>query len=1183
MTSKPMWALLLLFICNSGTQAQPDNATYFPYAQQITDDNWDGGFLLASANDIGKNDKTVANNRSSIPEMLVPNQMDTLVITEIMYNPPESGQDSSEFIEIYNPMNKSLNLAGFYFSRGVSYTFGNTLIPSKGYVVICGDSLSIFNNYGFSAHEWSSGVLSNVGEDIVLKDPNGRTIDSVDYDDSSPWPVGAQGVGPSIVLCDVSSDNNLGMNWTESISFTGKTINGMQLRGSPGKLDVACGGCSVTDSSFAATYSCDSSLAGSISTLFSGIGGCDSVHTTVTIYQPSDSVILPSAAICAGDSLLIFGEWRKTAGVYHDSLHTSYGCDSIISATLLINNLDTTYKNSTTLDLAMSGVYDTTYTNINGCDSTIIHTVTYVSGGVDTLVISEIMYNPPESGTDSLEYIEIYNPNSQPMSLAGYSVSNAVTYGFGNISIPPKGHVVVCKDSVALHGQYGVSAFEWSGTLSNSGEAIVLRDSAGNILDSVFYSKTGSWPSGADGNGPSIVLCDWTLDNSQGSNWIESGTSTGIVINGSVLKGSPGALDLSCGGCLTPDSTFISMLTCDTSQAGVSTLNLINGQGCDSVVTTVVSFDPGNLKTIGDIKICEGDSTPVFGEYQNLAGSYFDTLSNANGCDSVIVVNLIVVPSVVHSVKDSICPGSGLFVGGSYQTIAGIYHDTLSTSVGCDSVVITELSIRTDPGCGVGHTKDSLVIVTIPGWTQSTEVNINEAGGYPWLGVSNLPALGTFSLSPQIGQPKPHHSIDSVEGAMVFKAGNGVTFFRTTFDLDVDTGVSVEFTSFMDDGIEIYINGFMIAREADRDVSNLSGAPHHLVIKQNGDRENGAGGDQEFDVVNNYRMDSVVHTGTNELILALRNAPQSADKGGVSFRMDIKTGEPYMPVLTGYLVSDAEWQKSTQSEAGGSSWSWGGISGLPAANSYTEEVELGQPYGWYSTEEVEASYAIKAGENVSFYRRRFSLVDSAHINVRLRSTFDENLLVYINDSLVAGNYQHGIANRALPSHDALFPAGGPVVNGNAGGDMFMQLEDVDFNQILRKGNNYVTVALQNRANDKGGFSLRLDMDKAGSPVIRKSTKGGKDAGKSKVAKLDVDFDVYPNPTDGVVNINLIESPSRDNEVMITDVNGKLLLRRSLVNPETGIMDLDISELPKGMYIVKVRSGEIFKGKPLLRF
>ena len=29
------------------------------------------------------------------------------------------------------------------------------------------------------------------------------------------------------------------------------------------------------------------------------------------------------------------------------------------------------------------------------------------------LVISEIMYNPPESGTDSLEFIEIYNNELQ--------------------------------------------------------------------------------------------------------------------------------------------------------------------------------------------------------------------------------------------------------------------------------------------------------------------------------------------------------------------------------------------------------------------------------------------------------------------------------------------------------------------------------------------------------------------------------------------------------------------------------------------------------------------------------------------------------------------------------------------------------------------------------------------------
>lgn len=1503
--------------------------------------------------------------------------IDTLVISEIMYDAPETGQDSSEFIEIYNPMSTSVNMTGFYFSEGINYTFGNLVLPAKSYVVVCGDSLSLYNNYGASAYEWN-GVLNNSGEDIVLKDANGNTLDSVFYDDSSPWPTNAGGDGPSIVLCDAGSDNNLGSNWTESTSLTGTSINGKALKGSPGAVDAACGSCPLPDSTFAVIISCDSTQVGSSSTLFSNSSNCDSVHTITSIYDagtsallatisicsgdsalifaqwqnmagfyydtttnvngcdsilvqeliinPNYSKVLSAASICSGDSLMIFGEWQSSGGIFYDTLQTQHGCDSIlsqelvvdsiinssgteticfgdsilifgnweitagvysdtsssinscdsihtvtlmvlplstgssaleicegdslliggnyygmagvyndtlagsntcdsiVSVTLTVNPLDTVYQSTTTGNPSQAGIFDTTYTNRNGCDSTVVTTVTYLPTNLDTLVITEVMYNPPEGGTDIHEYIEIYNPGVSTVDMAGYSLSDAISYTFGNVSVPSGGYVVVCKDSLALYSQFNASGYEWSGTLSNGGELILLKDAVGNTIDSVPYSRTGTWPSDADGDGPSIVLCDWTADNTIGSNWIVSASSTGNVINGNMLIGSPGTDDVACGPCPTVDSTFISLVTCDSTQQGVVVVTLTNQNGCDSIITTTTILDPGSVTQLADkmicngdstlifgmyqtlagtyyeslinkngcdstlscklivnpifssslapMSICEGDSAMIFGSYQNTAGTYYDTLKTANGCDSIVskmlainlsdtvqistttldsslagvfdtlytntegcdsvvittvvyigvpctndslIVNavtcdstsagttitsypkvdgcdsivttitiydaggvmalpdkvicdgdsvlvfgayqnlagiyydslqnrngcdsvlscivyvnpvydthssmsicsgdsllifgeyqskagiyidstqshlscdsthtiiLVIKPNTTTNVQDSICPGEGLFVGGAHQTTAGVYYDTLPAFNGCDSIIATTLSIRTDPGCAAAVIGDSVTVVTgSSGWMKSTVTNIAEAGGYPWLGVSSLPPTATFTLPAEVGQPRSWHSIDSVDGAKVFKSGNGITFFRTTFNLTIDTGVSAQFRSYMDDGLEIYINGYMVAREDDREVSNQSGLQHHLFVKQNGGYENGPGGDQEFDMVNNFRMDSLVRVGNNELIIALRNAPSSSDKGGFSFRMDIKTGQPYMPLLTGYLVSDAEWQKSTVTTIGGSSWNWPGTSSLPAGSTFAESVELGQPYGWYSTEEVEGSYAIKSEENVTYYRRRFTLIDSADINVRLRSTFDENVMIFVNDSLVAAQYQHGTPNRSLLAHDVYYSPGAAPVNGNFGGDMFMQVENVNFDQIFRKGDNHITVALQNRANDKGGFSLRMDLDKAGNPVIRKVVSK-EDDNRNSLVNLSLEFELYPNPSTGIVYINLLESPSNENEVVVCDLNGKVLVKRALIDSKSGAMGLDLGFLPKGMYMVRVRSGEAFKGKPLVRF
>jgi hypothetical protein len=157
-----------------------------------------------------------------------------IVITEIMYNPPEIGTDSLEFIEIYNNGATSVDLAGFYFAMGVDYTFGNITINSGDYIVIAVDSLAALNVYGIHAYQWTSGGLSNSGEAIVIKDQFGNLVDSVRYGNSAPWPTDPNGNGSSLELCDPSSENSDASNWSVSQKVI-TTVNGKSLRATPGE------------------------------------------------------------------------------------------------------------------------------------------------------------------------------------------------------------------------------------------------------------------------------------------------------------------------------------------------------------------------------------------------------------------------------------------------------------------------------------------------------------------------------------------------------------------------------------------------------------------------------------------------------------------------------------------------------------------------------------------------------------------------------------------------------------------------------------------------------------------------------------------------------------------------------------------------------------------------------------
>ena len=162
-------------------------------------------------------------------------QNDNVVITEIMYNPPESGTDSLEFIEFFNPGPGNIQMEGWTVI-GLEFTFPAYELPADGYVVVAVDSQAFVNNFGTSLEVFQTdeGGLNNGGETITISDANGNLIDEVTYDDEAPWPLGTDGDGASIVLCDPAEDNSIATNWQAASTEVGVEINGNMLLANPG-------------------------------------------------------------------------------------------------------------------------------------------------------------------------------------------------------------------------------------------------------------------------------------------------------------------------------------------------------------------------------------------------------------------------------------------------------------------------------------------------------------------------------------------------------------------------------------------------------------------------------------------------------------------------------------------------------------------------------------------------------------------------------------------------------------------------------------------------------------------------------------------------------------------------------------------------------------------------------------
>jgi hypothetical protein len=145
-----------------------------------------------------------------------------VIINEINYHSPDS-INPGDWIELYNRRDETIDLTGWVFKDENDehvFIFPDGLeIGANDYLVICNDITSfetVFPGVKNRTGNFNFG-LSNGGEVIRLYDRNNALIDSVHYDDTDPWPVSADGTGPTLELIGPDLNNDSAQNWTACI------------------------------------------------------------------------------------------------------------------------------------------------------------------------------------------------------------------------------------------------------------------------------------------------------------------------------------------------------------------------------------------------------------------------------------------------------------------------------------------------------------------------------------------------------------------------------------------------------------------------------------------------------------------------------------------------------------------------------------------------------------------------------------------------------------------------------------------------------------------------------------------------------------------------------------------------------------------------------------------------------
>jgi len=126
--------------------------------------------------------------------------------------------------------------------------------------------------------------------------------------------------------------------------------------------------------------------------------------------------------------------------------------------------------------------------------------------------------------------------------------------------------------------------------------------------------------------------------------------------------------------------------------AGTYPISFQTTAGCDSTVTLNLSVNQiPNIQLIETI--CQGNTFNFGSQALTASGQYSQTLQTAAGCDSIVNLNLTVNPILSVTLNESICQGETYTFFGQNLSITGVYSQILQTSTGCDSMVNLNLTV----------------------------------------------------------------------------------------------------------------------------------------------------------------------------------------------------------------------------------------------------------------------------------------------------------------------------------------------------------------------------------------------------------------------------------------------------------------------------------------------------------
>lgn len=224
-------------------------------------------------------------------------------------------------------------------------------------------------------------------------------------------------------------------------------------------------------------------------------------------------------------------------------------------------------------------------------------------------------------------------------------------------------------------------------------------------------------------------------------------------------------------------------LTGDTlRQSGNYYFNTLGQNGCDSVVKLQLQIHPQDTNIV-QVTACRDYTWPVTRQKLKASGRYPFIASNQYGCDSVILLDLNLLPEDQLRMSVFACDSFFSSSMAKYLTSPGIYRDTQTNIFGCDSIIIIDLQLSHSTRI------DSGVTACEHWFWPGTVINIDKSGVYRYHFTSTEGCDSLVTIYANILKPKT--DVDSIEACEAYSPDGGATWLSESGTY-TDTLVSYE-------------------------------------------------------------------------------------------------------------------------------------------------------------------------------------------------------------------------------------------------------------------------------------------------------------------------------------------------------------------------------------------------------